>query len=78
MKYVPGLRWSLGATLQAGVVDRHHFDADPDPTYHFVADPDPDPVHTSSFTHVFGKSVFLLILFTAVPVDDFLSSLSAS
>ncbi len=25
------------------VVDPHHFDADPDPTYHFDAEPDMDP-----------------------------------
>ncbi len=25
------------------VVDRHRFDADPDPTFHIDADPDPDP-----------------------------------
>ncbi len=30
-KWVPG-----------GVVDPHHFNADPDSTYHPVADPDPD------------------------------------
>jgi hypothetical protein len=34
------------------VVDRHRFDADPDPdpTFHFDADPDPD---TTSFIHKF-------------------------
>ncbi len=34
-------------------MDRHHGDADPDPTFHFDADADPDP--TPRFTHV-GKS----------------------
>ncbi len=44
-------------------MDRHRFDADPDPTHHFDADPDPDPYWhqnnadphadpTPSFTHV--------------------------
>jgi hypothetical protein len=35
------------------VVDRHHSDADPDPTFQFDTDPDQDPL--PSFTHV-GKS----------------------
>jgi hypothetical protein len=29
--------------LLPSVVDPHHFDADPDPTFHPVADPDADP-----------------------------------
>jgi hypothetical protein len=49
---VPGRRWTLD-------VDRHQYaDPDPNPTFHSVANPDPDPVHTSSFTHSFGKSEF--------------------
>jgi hypothetical protein len=37
VKYVPGLRWILDARFQAGVVDRHHVGADPDPpTFHFI------------------------------------------
>jgi hypothetical protein len=35
------------------VLDRHRFDANPDPIFHFDPDSDPDP--TPSFTHV-GKS----------------------
>jgi hypothetical protein len=31
------------------VVDRHHVDADPDPTFYFDVDPGPDPF--PSFTH---------------------------
>ncbi len=36
-------------TSLSSVVDRHRFDADPDPTLHFDADPDPDS--NQSFTH---------------------------
>ncbi len=38
------------------VVDRHHFDPDPDPTFHFDADPDLDP--TPSFTYVRKSEIF--------------------
>jgi hypothetical protein len=37
---------SMGFT---SVVDRHSFDAYPDPIFHFDADPDPNP--TPRFTH---------------------------
>jgi hypothetical protein len=33
-------------------VDRHRFDAHPDPTFHFDADPDPYPDPITSFTRV--------------------------
>jgi hypothetical protein len=43
-------------------VDRHRFDADPDPTFHFDADPHPDsePDPTLGFTHVvmLGNQIF--------------------
>jgi hypothetical protein len=52
---------------RGSVVDRHRFDAnpDPDPNFHVDADPDPEPDQhdadhadpTPSFTHV-GKSRF--------------------
>jgi hypothetical protein len=32
----------LSPQATAGVVDRHHVDADPDPNFHFDADPGPD------------------------------------
>ncbi len=41
--------------IKTSVVDPHHLNADPDPTYHFGADPDPtyhfdaDPDPTSHF-----------------------------
>jgi hypothetical protein len=43
------------------VVDRHRFDADPDPdsTFHFVADPDPDSNPNQSFTRVRKFDFFL-------------------
>jgi hypothetical protein len=50
------------------VVDRHCFEANPDPN--FDADPDPDPDlewPTPSFTYV-GKSEFLLLLIIAFPL----------
>jgi hypothetical protein len=58
------------------VVDRHRFDDDPDQDFHVDSDPDPDPDRhrnnadphadpTSSFTHV-GKSVFVILLVTAL------------
>ncbi len=34
------------------VVDRHSFDAYPDPSFHFDAEPDPDLDPTPSLTHV--------------------------
>jgi hypothetical protein len=34
---------TVGISLTS-VVDRHRFDADPDPNFHVDADPDPDPV----------------------------------
>ncbi len=37
----------------SSVVDQHHVDADPNPTFYFNVDPDPDP--SPSFTH-YGKS----------------------
>jgi hypothetical protein len=40
---------------KGGVVDRHRFNADPDPTFHFDADLDPDS--TPSFQLV-GKIRF--------------------
>jgi hypothetical protein len=36
-------------------LDRHRFDANPDPSFHFHPDPDSDPDPTPSFTHD-GKS----------------------
>jgi hypothetical protein len=39
---------SLLRLLGTSVLDRHRFDANPDPTFHFESDPDP----TSSYTHV--------------------------
>ncbi len=82
MKKMPRLRSTLDAKLQAGVVDRHHFDADPDqPTFYSVADPDPDPDHTTGFTHVFGKSEFVSLLVTVTTVVQVyigLSSMSVS
>jgi hypothetical protein len=34
-------------------VDRHRFDADPEPTFHFDADPDPDPDwHQNNADHI--------------------------
>jgi hypothetical protein len=39
------------------VVDRHRFDADPDPIFRFDANPNPDP--TSNYTQG-GKSEFFL------------------
>ncbi len=33
----------VGITVNPSVVDRHRFDADPDPIFHFDADPNPDP-----------------------------------
>ncbi len=37
------------------VLDRHRFDANPDPTVHFDPDPDSDTDPYPSFTHV-GKT----------------------
>ncbi len=54
-------------------MDRHRFDADPDPIFHFDVSPGPDP--TPNFTHV-EKSIFLK--FTAVPVYIVLSFWSVS
>jgi hypothetical protein len=50
-------------------VDRHRFDADPNPdqTYHFDADPNPDTDATPSLTNV-GKSEIFLFLLTEVLV----------
>jgi hypothetical protein len=39
-------------------VDRHRFDADPDPTFHFDADPDPDPISNFSTQVENQKFVF--------------------
>jgi hypothetical protein len=38
--------------VTSDVVDRHRFDADPDPTFHFDGDPDTDPDPTLSYTQV--------------------------
>jgi hypothetical protein len=65
-------------------VDRHRFDADPDPNFHVDADLDPDwhqnnaDSHpTPSFTHV-GKSEIFLLLVTALPLNNVLSFSSVS
>ncbi len=51
------------------VVDRHSFDAYPDPTFHFDGAPDPNP--TPRFTHG-RKSENSELLFTAVPVPVYI------
>ncbi len=51
------------------VVDRDHFDADPNLTFHFDADPDPDP--TPSFKQVGKNRTLFGILLTAVPVYEY-------
>ncbi len=48
-------------------VDRHSFDAYPDPTFHFGADPDPNPTHVLHMLENL-KNSGLFLLFTAVPV----------
>jgi hypothetical protein len=52
----------LSTVYPHSFVDRHRFDADPDPvpdpTIHFDADPDPDPDPTTSFTHVENQKKF--------------------
>jgi uncharacterized membrane protein len=53
------------------IVDRHRFDADPDPTFHFAAYPDPDP--TPSFTHV-GISDFFDIFYSLIFLISFIYS----
>ncbi len=62
------MKYQYRTKVKYSVVDRHRFDAgpDPDPTYHFDADPDsyPDPDPTLSFTHV-GKLGKIGLLFTA-------------
>ncbi len=45
-------------------MDRHRFDADPDPDSNFHVDTNPDP-DTPDFAHV-GKSEFSLLLITAL------------
>ncbi len=47
-------------------MNRHRFETHPelDLTFHLDADPDPDP----NKVYLFGKSVKILTLFTAVPV----------
>jgi hypothetical protein len=63
-------------SLPVSAVNRHHFNADPDPIFHYETDADPDP--NPSFTHV-GKYVnnFFLLLFTEVSVYITLSFSSA-
>jgi hypothetical protein len=46
------------------VVDRHPFDADPDPTFQFAADPDLDPTQV---LHMLENLIFFLLFFTALP-----------
>jgi hypothetical protein len=67
-------------------VDRHHFDADPDPNIHVDADSDPDwhqydadPLAdpTPSFTH-FVKSEFFSTFGQLLPVNSVLSFSSMS
>jgi hypothetical protein len=57
-------------------VDRHHVDADPDPTFYFDANPDSYPVPADSLTLVEKSNFFYL--FTAVLVYIVLSFSSAS
>jgi hypothetical protein len=44
-------------------VDRHRFEADPNPSFHFDADPDPAPDPDATPSYV-GKSDFLLLFIT--------------
>jgi hypothetical protein len=56
-------------------VDRHCFEANPDPNFDADPDPDPDlewPPPTPSFIYV-GKSEFFLLLITALPIYNVLS-----
>jgi hypothetical protein len=53
--------------LGNSVLDRHRFDANPDPTFHFDPDLESDPDPTPSFTHVgeSGKKNLIFIHITA-------------
>jgi hypothetical protein len=44
-------------------VDRHRFDADPNPTFRFDGDPNPDPNPDPTLSLTHGKSEFLFYLF---------------
>ncbi len=56
--------------LSSRVVDRHHFDPDPDPTLHFDADPDLDP--TPSFTYVRKSEIFWTFIHSSASLQCFI------
>jgi hypothetical protein len=47
--------------MSACVVDRHLFNADPEPSFHFGADSDPDPGLTSS-SRMLENLIFLTLI----------------
>jgi hypothetical protein len=53
-------------------VDRHSFDAYPDPTFYFDADPDSNPNTAPSFAHIGKSEKKSGLLFTAVPVPVYI------
>ncbi len=57
--------WKHYVIIKGRVVDRHSFDADPnpDPTFHFDADPDPEQDPTLNLTMLEFR-----LLFTALPI----------
>jgi hypothetical protein len=66
----PSQRFALSPFSSPSAVDRHRFDADPDPTFPFNADPDPDsdPVPGSyhKFYNVRNLPVYIFVFFSLV------------
>ncbi len=50
--------WLNKIDLHGSVVDRHRFDADPDPNLHLDANPDPDWHQNNANPHTCWKSGF--------------------
>jgi hypothetical protein len=73
--------YPVSRKINSSVMDRHRFDADPDPTFQFDSDPDlesdqdrhqnkdnPHADPTPSFTQVRKLGNIFLLVFTFMPV----------